>query len=98
MGLEVSARRKDLTEFPAEISLAPLQTKNGVLVSAAIRDVTERKRVVADVQDASRLKSEFLANMSHELRTPLNAIIGFSSLMHGIVGCPTSTTSTSATS
>src|ERR1051325_12239404 len=58
-----------------------------MLVSSAIRDITEHKQLEWRMQEASRLKSEFLANMSHELRTPLNAIIGFADLMHkGKVG------------
>ena len=94
--------RKDGSEFAAEISLSPIETQQGALAAAAIRDITERKRHEEAeakrksheleeenrrMQEANRLKSEFLANMSHELRTPLNAIIGFAELMfRGKVG------------
>lgn len=85
------AKRKDGSEFPVDISLAPVLTEEGPLVIADMRDLTERladleemrrvdeqRRVLAET---NRAKDQFLATVSHELRTPLASIIGFCELI-----------------
>lgn len=79
-GLELSMRHRDGHEIPVEISLSPFQAGDQLLVSAAIRDVTDRLQAHQALRDAkqqaeqtSRVKTDLLAAASHDLRQPLQA-------------------------
>jgi two-component system, sensor histidine kinase and response regulator len=88
LALERQLLRRNGTYLEIACSLTSTMYAGSRAVCVVIRDITERRRLDAELArardsaiESARLKSEFLANMSHEIRTPMNGVVGMSGLL-----------------
>lgn len=72
-------KRRDATTFPAELTVASFEPRDGLTGVLVVRDVTERRQAeeAEKLRQSERMQREFVATVSHEFRTPVAAIKGF---------------------
>ena len=81
-GLDIVGLRKDGTEFSVDITLSPIRTDRGLLVTSIIRDTTERKHLEEQLLHSQKMEAvgQLAGGVAHDFNNMLSAIISYTHL------------------
>ena len=88
IGLDLVGRRADGSEFPVEVGLSPIQTREGLLTFATVVDISARKLIEGQLRQSQKMEvvGQLAGGIAHDINNVLLAIVGYAELLNTRLG------------